>query len=493
VAGFSFRKVDMSRGLCLLAFATSFVLVSPVVAQEELGRFQKQLEQLHRDQYLRIDQSIPPQRRALVDYGAFLSFSYLSLDDQNNDNHVLRQTDLIGYARVNIDNVSEIYVRGRTGYQDFNDQDSFDGQGDEKIDPDFDIAYYRFDLRRALQAYQGHDPDGDLTIEAGRDLVYWGNGLVMSERIDGIIARLQTPLADFDVIAGVTPVRTVDFDTSRPNFDHNTRRGLYGAQVSRQFGKHRPFAYGLIQRDYNKDDTFDITAPPVHTRYRYDSYYLGLGSQGALSDRLAYGLELAYEGGYGLSNSYQQSSAGINGVQQTDDPIHAFAGDMRFDYLLGDERQTRLSLEGIIATGDPDRLTGTSDTFGGNRPHTGDNAFNAFGFLNTGVAFAPPVSNLMALRVGASTFPLPQMRAFERLQLGIDGFVFAKTRQAAPLDEPTLLDHRYLGWEPDLFMNWQITNDVTIALRYGVFFPGDALVNDDQNRQFLFAGVTYAF
>src|SRR5690242_11002925 len=79
--GFSFRKVDMSRGLCFLAFATSLVLVSPVVAQEELGRFQKQLEQLHRDQYLRIDQSIPPQRRALVDYGAFLSFSYLSLDD----------------------------------------------------------------------------------------------------------------------------------------------------------------------------------------------------------------------------------------------------------------------------------------------------------------------------------------------------------------------------------------------------------------------------
>ena len=79
-------------------------------------------------------------------------------------------------------------------------------------------------------------------IQIGRDLVYWGNGLVLSETLDGIVARLETPLADVDVIAGVTPTRTVDFDTSRPNFDHNTRRGLYGAQVSRQFGRqqHRP-------------------------------------------------------------------------------------------------------------------------------------------------------------------------------------------------------------------------------------------------------------
>ena len=52
---------------------------------------------------------------------------------------------------MNIDNVHEIFLRGRTGYQDFNDKDSFDGRGDEIIDPDFQRAYYRFDLRRALE------------------------------------------------------------------------------------------------------------------------------------------------------------------------------------------------------------------------------------------------------------------------------------------------------------------------------------------------------
>jgi hypothetical protein len=396
---------------------------------------------------------------------------------------------------VNIDNVQEIFVRGHTGYQDFNDGDSFDGRGDTIIDPDFERAFYRFDLRRAMEAYQGKETDGNLIFQAGRDLVYWGNGLVLSETIDGIIGRIETPLADVDVIAGVTPVRTVDFDTSRPNFDHNTRRGFYGVQVSRQFGRHRPFTYFVVQRDYNKDDTLDLPSEGIHTRFNYNSEYLGLGSTGALSDKLLYGLELAYQSGFTLSNSFERpAGGGLNqGVPQTNDRIQAFGGDFRLDYLLGGINQTRLGLEGIIASGDSDRLTSTTNTLGGNHPHTVDNAFNAFGFLNTGLAFAPPVSNLMALRVGASTFPLPQVPWFERMQLGVDAFVFAKTRQASPLNEPTLDDHRYLGWEPDLFMNWQITNDVTIAVRYGIFFPGNAIVNDDQNRQFFFAGVTYAF
>ena len=56
-------------------------------------------------------------------------------------------------------------------------------------------------------------------------------------------------------------------------------------ELSRRFGKHRPFVYGLIQRDYNKDDTSDIVSPAIHTRFRYDSWYLGLGSQGAITDR----------------------------------------------------------------------------------------------------------------------------------------------------------------------------------------------------------------
>jgi hypothetical protein len=221
-----------------------------------------------------------------------------------------------------------------------------------------------------------------------------------------------------------------------------------------------------------------------------------MGSTGTLGDRLAYGAEFVLEGGRGLSNSFELVDTGDGSVapaplRQRNDWIRALAFDFKLDYLLPDPGKTRLSAELVVASGDHDRQS-TSNTFGGNRPGTDDHAFNAFGLLNTGLAFAPPVSNLLAVRLGASTFPLPQGDPWERLQLGTDLFLFAKLARAAPIDEPTS-DDRYLGFEPDIFMNWQITNDVTLAARYGIFIPGSAITGDDRPRQVFFLGVTYAF
>ena len=53
-----------------------------------------------------------------------------------------------------------------------------------------------------------------------------------------------------------------------------------------------------------------------------------------------------------------------------------------------------------------------------------------------------------------------------------------------------------LGVEPDVYLNWQIANDVTLALRYGVFFPNrDAFGSGaaGETRQFFFGGLTFAF
>jgi len=178
-------------------------------------------------------------------------------------------------------------------------------------------------------------------------------------------------------------------------------------------------------------------------------------------------------------------------VPQGKDDICAWAADVRLDYLVAGARKTRLSAEAILASGDPDRQV-TSATVGGNRHGTADHAFNALGFLNTGLAFAPEVSNLAALRLGASTFPAPGVSALERMQVGADFFVYAKLREEAPVNEPTSADH-YLGVEPDLYINWQLTNDFSLAVRYGVFFPGSAFGPNDDARQFFYAGVTYAF
>jgi hypothetical protein len=483
--------------LFFLAAVTVSLCAPPALAQEDLERFNRQLEQIRRDTILQVNPDVPVDQRLYIDYGAYVTVGYLSLDDNNDENHVLRQYELFPYFRLNVDNVHEFFLRGRLGWRDFNPGDSFDGRGDERIDPDLDAGYYRFDLARSRAAYAGEQLDYNVVFKGGRDLVYWANGLVLSQDVDGVMVDLSWRSEwELGLIAGVTPVRTVDFDASRPRFDHHTRRGFYGAMLSRQVTpQHRPYVYGLVQRDYNDDDP--LVQGPVITNFEYDSYYLGIGSAGSIGDRWLYGVEAVYEGGRGLSNSFQGGGLFIEPIEQTKEDISAWAADVRVDYLLADVRRSRFTGEFIIASGDDDRVLSTSDTFGGNTPGTDDTAFNGFGLLNTGLAFAPQVSNLTSFRVGASTFPFGDGGGvMSRIQVGTDLFLFYRTDDEAVIDEPLAPDSdgkAYLGWEPDVFLNWQITSDLTLSVRYGIFFPSDDVFESDEPRQFVYTGVTYAF
>jgi hypothetical protein len=461
-----------------------------VEQQAQLDRFDRQLEQIQRDSRVRADLSIPPADRATFDYGGYLTYSLLLVDDQAAESHVLRRAELVGYARLNLDGAHEFYARGRTVYDDYNRGDSFDGRGDDWESPYLERFHYRFDLQRSLAAYNGTAIDWNVVLQGGRQLVTWGNGLTLSEVVDGGIASAKYGPFTLDAVAGVTYDDVVDFDLSRPDFRNDTHRGLFGGMLGFEpKAGQRVYAYGLVQRDYNGAEKSG--AGGVTTRFDYNSYYLGLGASGSVSDDLLYAVELVYEGGNTLSNSRDPAGGGSQLAQSKDD-INAVAFDGRLDYLFADRGRSRLSGEVILATGDRDR-TVTSSTLGGNRAGTDDHAFNAFGLLNTGLAFAPAVSNLAVVRVGASTFPVPEGPAWaKQLQVGADVLVFGKFYQDAPLDEPTSND-RYIGTEADFYLNWQVTSDVTLAVRYGLFAPGAGIDGESDARQFFFAGLTYAF
>lgn len=472
-----------------LIFVLVVTLASSAFAQSFADNYRLQLDQIRRQQVLDASRAVPAGQRSYLDYGAYFTFDYLTVDDNLGENHVLRQYDFIAYSRLNLDNAHELFLRFRTTYRDFNDGDSFDGRGDELLDPDLDLGYYKFDLARHLGAYENKQIDGNVIAKFGRDIVYWGNGLTLGQVLDGAMIDFTSGPFALSAIAGITPVRTVDFDSSRPDFDFNTRRGFYGLMASTQVGTHRPYLYGLIQQDYNKDEDFVLGS--VTTEFRYDSYYLGIGSSGNFGDRLVYGAELVYEMGRGKSNSFVVSGPFLSPIDQTTEDVQAFAGDFRLDYLFQDSRFSRMGAEFLFASGDDDRLS-TSNTFGGNATGTDDSAFNAFGLINTGQAFAPVVSNLLMLRGGVSTYPFQEIRQLKRLQVGADFFVFGKADNNAPIDEVTK-DQTYLGFEPDIYLNWRITSDITLALRYGVFFPDSGAFDNDDPRQFFSSSITVAF
>lgn len=501
----------MIRHIRRLAFAASFVvapysLAQPNVpsdlrqtaaqrgAEQQVDRFQRQLDEYRASSRIRINPDIPPGTRVFYDYGLFVSANYLSLDDANLDNRGLRQFDFTGFARINLDGVHEVFFRGRTFYRDFNPGDEFeDGEGDG-WDGRIDRLFYRFDLTRYLAGRDGVEPTFGASIKVGRDLVYWGTGLTMAQDIDGAVLDISSGPTALQLIAGRTPSDTVDIDSSRRDFDDHTHRNFFGGLVTTRTGVHRPYGFVLVQRDHNPNGfTTSLGGQTINTDYDYNSWYLGLGSTGALGDRVAYGVELVYQGGSTLSSPFNQNPDGtITAISQTEDDISAWAANAQIDYLVGDRRNTRVSGEVIYASGDSDRINSTN-TFAGNRSGTDDHGFNAFGLLNTGVAFGPSVSNLVSFRVGVSTFPCPDSTWFRRLQVGADAFAFFKANEDGGVDEPTEEGERYLGFEPNLYVNWQITSDVSLAVRYGVFFPGSAITADEENRQFFFAGLTFSF
>ncbi|MDP6058322.1 MAG: alginate export family protein, partial [Pirellulaceae bacterium] len=325
-------------------------------------------------------------------------------------------------------------------------------------------------------------------VQGGRQLAHWANGLTLSEEIDGALVQLSHHSLALDILAGVKRDSSTDIDDSRPNYTNETHRNFYGGMLSVLVDpRHRPYVYGIVQRDHNPDDV--LTVAGVSTVFEYNSHYIGFGSIGSIADNLTYGAEIVYQGGKGLSNSFEPLT-GLP-VPQTQQDIEALAADLRLEYLFNDENHTRLSGEMILASGDTDRLT-TSDTFGGNQSGTKDHAFNAFGLIDTGLTFNPNVSNLLTLRTGISTFPMPNTEWFGRLQVGVNMFVFNKLNRSAPIDEATS-SKSYLGFETDVYANWQVTSDVSVALRYGVFLPGDAIAVDHDARHFAFTGVTFAF
>ncbi|HTW94007.1 MAG TPA: alginate export family protein, partial [Tepidisphaeraceae bacterium] len=454
-----------------------------------LDRFNRQLQQIQNQQLTETAQTESIGQRILYDYGGYYNPAYLTLDDQNNNDHILRQQNLAIYGDLNLDGAQELYARGLFVRQDFGAGDAFTDRGNLEYET-LDQLYYRFDLQKALEAYDGKVISDDFVFQGGRQLIDWGSGLVLNENLDG--ARAGASIGPWDVtgLVGLTPVRTVDFDDTRPQFDTHTRRLFYGVMAAEQLGAIRPYVYFLRQEDHNPTEpsvTGDIT-----TRFHYTSNYLGAGATGNVGDKLSYTAELVYEGGRSLSNSFSTAGGVLSPVPQRLDSIWAYGADIRADYNFADVQHSRIGSEVIITSGDKDRLT-TSGTFGGNLPGTHDTAFNAFGLLDNGLAFNPQLSNIMALRIGGATMPWAGSQPFDQLQVGDDVFVYGKTTNGAPIDEPTKSSGQYLGVEDDVYMNWQIASDVTLAARYGVFVPDSRAFFSTVARQFFYTGVTFSF
>ncbi|MGE3108347.1 MAG: alginate export family protein [Phycisphaerales bacterium] len=459
-------------------------------------RVESRLRRADTARQLDVQQTLSLSERTNVDIGGFYNFTFLTLQDSQGNSRGLIQNDTTLFARASIDGVHTFFGRLRFRHQDFTPGDSFDGRGDQWREPILDRYWYELNARdlfasaRADSAAEQTGSGLDFNLRLGRQFVDWGSGLALSEVL--LAARATLVVGDrltIEGLAGVTPPdeSIIDFDTSRAAYNRDTKRGFFGALVRGQTNWGNVYGSILWSVDYNNDSEPRLPIGPVE--FDYSPVYIGLGLNASLSNNWLLETEVVFEGGHSKSDP-------LRGLQ-TSESIRALAARGELTYLLRDARQSRAQIEVLFATGDSDRLT-PSDTVGGNLSGSDDNGFNSLGFANTGLAFGTTFSNLMAVRGGVSTFPLRAHRALSQLQVGADVFVFGKLDSGAPIDEPTRAGRSFLGVETDLYVNYRVTSDLGINLRYGAFFPGSAIGDgagdgERDTRHFFLIGVTLAF
>jgi Alginate export len=485
------REVGVVSGACKFKTRTSIVIVlavlaglaAPVLAQEPVPQrdpdaFVNQQRAVVERLRGEFDAQLGDAAGTAFDWGGWYSLHIFVFDDGVESSRTMRRHDRRFWGRLSLDDGAHtFYARVRLSLIDFNAGDSYDGNEDDIDGPNLERGVYRFDLSKWRRA-MGQEPlDFNLVASAGRDLVVFGTGITLATPLDHV--SLTTTYEDFEftALAGKTVGSSQDFDLSRTA--KRLRRNFLGSQL-RYTGneKHRPFVYALWQRDRNRE----FRLQPFR-KFKYDSFYLGLGSTGELIDRLYYAAEFVYETGSSQNSRWFLKSS----------EIEAWAVRTQLEYLFRGERKARASVEYLFGSGDRDRENSPTNTIGGNHGDFKDNGFIAFGYRDTGLVLAPRYSNLHTWRVGGSYYPLPNDDRFSRLEIGTNWYLFYKNRHDGAISDPTsTIASGYVGWEMDYFLNWKVATDVSWTTRVGAFFPGRAY-SDRTTRTFLLVGMTWSF
>lgn len=460
---------------CALRTASAQMQVSGGPSEQFLQQ-QRRLQEQAREQ---LDRELPVSQKFRVDYGGWFDTYFYLFDDGVESSRTLRQYNMRLWSGFSADQgIHEGYIRIRATYDDWNHGDNYTRNHDDLNGPNLERGWYQFDVAKALRKYGDTAAPFELKVKVGREFIDIGTGYAISLPLDMVSVVAEAGSFETSLITGWTPASTENIDRSIPVADHSYRNFWIIQERYLGFDKHTPFVYIAWQDDHTSED------PPNYLQnYEYDSRYIGWGSTGELVKNLRYSTEWVLERG---------SSYGDNRFLHTDE-IKAWGFDQRLDYYFQHETKPVLSLQYMFGSGDRDRLGSPTNAEGGNRGDYVDNSFVGFGFRDTGIAFAPRMSNIHVWRAGGAFRPLPKVEVAKDLELGTDWYLFWKHHRAAAVSDFTADEQSgYLGWEMDYYANYRITSDLSWTLRFGTFFPGDAF-SDQTTRTFLLTGLSWSF
>ncbi len=405
--------------------------------------------------------------RIVIDYGGWLNFRHDDYDDDDNDSSTVDALDYMFSAdfrfwikttlkpppTASYENEHSLYIRLKDLHVDSQPEDRVGGYDHDG--PHLDYAYVILDFR-------------PLWLEIGRRYFSVGQGIAYGNLNDGVELLVSLQNWNLRSLFARTLPHEDNIDLSIPQGEEKSERFYYGLEAT-YLGIPNQGIYGylLVQKDNSKEDPED----PFHD-FSYDSEYFGLGAQGKIIPTMHYWAEVIKETG----------ESHVFDTKEKKD-VSAWGGDFGITYDLAVYSHPNITVEYGFGSGDEDRISVT-DTQDGNI-FGKDRNFLYFGFLPTGYAFAPRLSNIHFLKAGVLLKPLERYPFLRNFTFGMDYYRYYKDKEAGGISDPdTGLSDDDLGSEIDLNISWQILSDLSCTLEYGHFDPGNAFrdsANDSED------------
>lgn len=415
--------------------------------------------------------------RFIFDYGGWVNFRYDDYKDDDNDSST---RDTLDYT-FSLDPRfwTKVTFRPNPGALDGSEHSLYIRLKD------------LFIWRRPVDVNEAYDQDGPhidyaysvldfrpYYLEIGRRYFSVGQGIAYSNVNDGVEVATFLTNWNFKALVSHTLAHEDNIDTSIPGWGKKSERTFYGLEGTYLgIPNHGLYGYILIQRDSSNEEPEDF----LHD-YTYDSEYFGWGSQGKITKNIHYWLEIIRETGKSF----------VYATREKED-VGAWAGDLGISYDLETYSHPNFSIEYAFGSGDPDR-TNVTDTQNGNTIGD-DRNFLYFGYLPSGYALSPRLSNIHFYKVGVLLKPLEKYHSFKNLTLGIDYYRYYKDRRAGGIyDTDASMNDKDVGSEIDLTVSWQIFSDLKYSLEFGYFNPGKAYPDSGNNNEKYFSlGMSYTF
>lgn len=446
-------------------------------AQERTGESLLQQQRVVDERLKRERSELAPLDSALDwQWGGWLDYYFFDFNDGVQSQRLLHRPSLFLWTRLSADDgAHEAFARMRLTFNSFEPGDEFERRQDW-VGPNLDRGWYQMDIGKAFRIADSSSPV-QAKVKIGRSEETFGTGYAFDQPLDAVTLDLK--LWDFRIngLLGKSIGSYPNLDRSEP-VDTHSARNFYGVQITYLgIDRHRPFAYALWNDDHTDERPKDYLQD-----YSYDSRYFGVGSRGEILHNLNYWGEGVFENGH---------SFGDGDFIRRDD-IQAWGADVGLEYSWDRPARPRVAGEYMFASGDGERLFSATSARGGNYAGR-DNAFNAFGYRDTGIALGASPSNLHIWKAGGSFLPLHRVEWLRELELGTNWFLYHKNQSAGAISDSTAQEFNgYVGWEMDYFVNWRVSADLSWTFRWGLFFPGDAY-EDRSERSFFFTGLTWSF